>query len=62
MLKFELSLEMLNVIGEALGNGPHKVVAPVIAELQKQINAQQQSAETVRTAPEVSTKELNVDV
>lgn len=43
MLKFELSPEMLNVIGECLGNGPHKVVAPVIAELQKQINAQQEA-------------------
>jgi hypothetical protein len=41
MLKFELSQEMVAVIGRALGAQPFDTVAPVIAELQKQISAQQ---------------------
>ena len=41
MLKFELSAEMVQIIGKALGSQPYDYVAPVIAELQKQINAQQ---------------------
>lgn len=40
MLKFELSNEMVAVIGKALGAQPYDLVAPVIIELQKQINAQ----------------------
>ena len=40
-LKFELSEQMVSVIGEALSGAPYKIAAPVIAELQKQINAQQ---------------------
>jgi hypothetical protein len=41
MLKFELSQDMVAVIGRALGAQPFDTVAPVIAELQKQITAQQ---------------------
>ena len=41
MIKLELSDQMVSVIGEALGNAPYKVSAPVIAEIQKQISAQQ---------------------
>jgi hypothetical protein len=44
MLKFELSQEMVAVIGRALGAQPFDIVAPVVAELQKQITAQQQSS------------------
>jgi hypothetical protein len=44
MLKFELSQEMVAVIGRALGAQPFDTVAPVIAELQKQITAQQSSS------------------
>jgi hypothetical protein len=44
MVKLELSEQMIQVIGEALGNAPFKTSAPVIAELQKQINAQQDEA------------------
>lgn len=40
MLKFELSPQMLSVISQALGNAPYSVAAPVVAELQRQINAQ----------------------
>lgn len=31
---------MIAVIGEALGNAPYKIVAPVLAEIQKQIDVQ----------------------
>lgn len=41
-MNFVLSEQMVLVIGEALANSPYKISAPVIAELQKQINAQQQ--------------------
>jgi hypothetical protein len=44
MLKFELSEQHVNVIAQALGNAPYSVAAPVIAELQNQINAQRQQA------------------
>lgn len=44
MLKFELSNEMVAIIGKALGAQPYDLAAPVLAELQKQITAQQQSA------------------
>lgn len=39
-IKLELSNEALAVIGAALGNHPYRVAAPVIAELQRQIDAQ----------------------
>lgn len=41
MIKLELPDQMVAIIGECLGNGPHKIVAPVITEIQKQIDAQQ---------------------
>lgn len=47
MLKFELSEQMVNIIGAALQKAPYEVVAPVIAELQKQINAQQPKQQAV---------------
>lgn len=40
MLKLELTEQQVAVIGEALSAAPYRVVAPVIAELQKQIDAQ----------------------
>ncbi len=40
MLKFELSEQMVAVISNALANGPYGQVAPVVAEMQKQINEQ----------------------
>ena len=40
-MTFELNEQMVAVIGKALGAQPYELVAPVIAELQKQINAQQ---------------------
>lgn len=41
MFKLEISLQTLEVISRALGNMPYTIAAPVIAELQKQVNAQQ---------------------
>lgn len=42
MLTLKLTPEMVQVIGKALGAQPYDLVASVIAELQKQINEQQQ--------------------
>lgn len=50
MLKFELSEQQLEVISRALANAPYGQVAPVIAELQKQYNAQQQQKPEVKEA------------
>ena len=41
MLKFELTEKMVEIIGNALGVQPYNVVAPVIVEMQKQVNEQQ---------------------
>lgn len=46
MLKFELSNEMVDIIGKALHDAPYRVAAPVIAEMQKQINEQTKTAKT----------------
>lgn len=48
MLIFALSEEMVDIIGKSLGKQPYEIVAPVVAELQKQINQQQEkkAAET----------------
>jgi hypothetical protein len=45
MLKFELTEQQVAVIGKALGAQPYDLAAPVIAELQKQIAAQQKPKE-----------------
>lgn len=42
MIKLELTEQMINIIGKALGSQPYELVAPVITELQKQINEQQE--------------------
>lgn len=44
MYKLELSREMVGVIADALANAPYRMSAPVIAEMQKQINEQQPKA------------------
>ena len=41
MMKFELSEQMVAIIGNALGAQPYNIVKSTIEELQKQINAQQ---------------------
>ncbi len=41
MLVFELNEQMVDVIGKALSEAPYKIAAPVLTELQKQINEQQ---------------------
>lgn len=40
MIKLELSNEMVQVIGNALADAPFKHAAPVITEIQKQVNDQ----------------------
>ncbi len=40
MLKFELTEEHVAVLGRALDQMPYAVAAPVVAEMQRQINAQ----------------------
>ncbi|MEE9481827.1 hypothetical protein [Methylobacterium ajmalii] len=42
VLKIELPLSSLNVIGQALGELPLKIAGPVMGELNKQISAQLQ--------------------
>lgn len=46
MFMFELSEQMTAVIVNALGNHPYRESAPVIAELQRQINRQMASRQT----------------
>lgn len=43
MFRLELTEQMTMVIAEALGNHPYKESAPVIAEIQKQVNSQMAS-------------------
>lgn len=52
MLKFEISTQMAAIIGNALAKQPYEVVAPVLTELQRQIDAQQRQPEAVMTAAE----------
>lgn len=40
MIKLELSQEMLAIIASALGNHPYRMAAPVVAEIQRQIDSQ----------------------
>ena len=42
-IKLELPEQMVAVIGEALQNAPYKHAAPVLVEIQKQIDAQQKT-------------------
>lgn len=43
MFKFEFSEQMVGIIGEALAAQPFKISAPVIAEMQRQIDAQKKA-------------------
>lgn len=52
-MKFELNDQHIQVIAQALGNAPYNASAPVITELQKQIN-EQQNAEKLSGLPEQS--------
>jgi hypothetical protein len=45
-MKIELTVEQINIILNALGNGPYVQVAPVIAEIQKQAAPQAQNNTT----------------
>ena len=56
MLKFELSEQTVAIIGAALQKAPYEVVAPVIAELQKQINEQQNVRDSNGQAPQKASK------
>ncbi len=50
MLKFELSEQMVAVISNALANGPYAQVAPVVAEMNKQITEQRKPVEAEAAA------------
>jgi hypothetical protein len=39
-MKFELTVDQINLVLSALGNAPYAQVAPLIAEIQKQGQAQ----------------------
>jgi hypothetical protein len=43
MIRLELPEQMMAVIASALGNHPYREAAPVIAEVQRQINVQQRT-------------------
>jgi len=45
-MKLELTDQQVMIIGECLSNGPHKVVHPVLVEIQRQIDAQQKFPNT----------------
>ena len=53
MIKLELSEQHFNIIVETLGNAPYRVAAPVLAELSKQVQEQQQAASV---SPDISPK------
>ena len=44
VMKFELSEQMVTVIAQVLQKAPYEMVAPILAELQRQINEQQNPA------------------
>ncbi len=41
MLKFEFSEQMVAVMGQLIGKAPYEVAAPILQEIQRQIDAQQ---------------------
>jgi len=47
MFKFELSEQMLMVIGKALGAQPYDLVVKVVDELQRQVDAQTKNTASV---------------
>ena len=53
MIKLELSEQHFNIIVETLGNAPYRVAAPVLAELSKQVQEQQQLSPDI---PNISPK------
>lgn len=46
MIKLELSEQMMAVIAEALQSAPYRMSAPVLNELQRQIDKQRQAEKT----------------
>jgi hypothetical protein len=51
MLKFELSEQHIAIIAKALAAQPYGLVAPVVADIQNQINAQQEKEPQDRAGP-----------
>jgi hypothetical protein len=45
MLTFQFTEQMTSEIGKVLQRGPYRKVAPILAEIQRQIEAQQKPAE-----------------
>ncbi len=50
MIKLELSEQMLVVISNCLANGPYSQVAPVVAEMNRQITEQRNPPEIKEAA------------
>ncbi len=48
--KIELTQEQLNVIGQALGHAPYRVVAPIITAIDKQVQEQLKPKEASKEA------------
>lgn len=57
MLKFELSMDMTNVVMEALGNAPYRIAAPVVATIQQQYAEQTKPKLVPANKPEDDKKE-----
>ncbi len=57
MLKFELSEQMVNQIGEILQGAPYRIAAPILNELQKQIADQR----PLPTQPQGNGQELKAE-
>jgi hypothetical protein len=53
MFTLTLSADEITAIGNALAEGPYKVVAPVLANIQQQINDQQKAPASETVKPEV---------
>ena len=48
-MKFELNQEQLNIIVELLNNAPFRIAAPIMNELSRQMQEQQQQAQMRQT-------------
>jgi hypothetical protein len=58
-LKFTLTVEQTNVIMQCLGDGPYKLVAPVINEIQNQAQPQMQPQLVPDTKPKAEGEKEN---
>lgn len=54
-LTIELTLEQINAVLSALGDGPYRVVQPIITEIQTQATSQLQPAPSVEPVADETT-------